>query len=154
RLINLSVLTTIAAGENFTFGFVTGGAGAAGAKPLLARAMGPSLTPLGVGGVLADPRMTYFVGSTQTSTNDNWGGGAALSARASPVGAFPFVGTASLDAALDLTSVPLGSNSVVVAGPGNAGGTVIAELYDATPGGEFTATTPRLINVSIIKNIG
>ena len=32
-------------------------------------------------------------------------------------------------------------------------GTVIAELYDATPAGTFSATTPRLVNVSVLKQI-
>jgi hypothetical protein len=31
---------------------------------------------------------------------------------------------------------------------------VIAEVYDATPSAAFTATTPRLLNVSVLKNIG
>lgn len=31
---------------------------------------------------------------------------------------------------------------------------VIAELYDATPAAAFTATTPRLINVSVLKHLG
>src|SRR6185295_20388019 len=31
--------------------------------------------------------------------------------------------------------------------------TVIAELYDATPAAAFTATMPRLINVSVLKQI-
>jgi len=31
---------------------------------------------------------------------------------------------------------------------------VIAEVYDATPGDVFTATTPRLINVSVLKRVG
>ena len=33
-------------------------------------------------------------------------------------------------------------------------GIVIAELYDSTPGSAFTATTPRLVNVSVLKQIG
>src|SRR5581483_2929146 len=32
-------------------------------------------------------------------------------------------------------------------------GLVIAELYDATPAGLFATTTPRLINVSVLKSI-
>ena len=30
---------------------------------------------------------------------------------------------------------------------------MIAELYDATPSGSFTAATPRLVNVSVLKQI-
>ena len=37
---------------------------------------------------------------------------------------------------------------------GNLSGAVIAEIYDATPTANFTATTPRLVNVSVLKSIG
>ena len=40
-----------------------------------------------------------------------------------------------------------------VSGVGGATGPVIAELYDATPSASFTATTPRLVNVSVLKTI-
>jgi len=154
RLINLSVLTSVAIGENFTFGFVVGGTGTSGAKPLLMRAMGPSLTQLGVGGVLSDPRMAYYSGSTQIGSNDNWGGDATILATAAAVGAFPFASATSLDAAIALSNVASGNNSVIVSGAPGTSGTVIAELYDATPNASFTTATPRLINVSILKNVG
>jgi hypothetical protein len=40
-----------------------------------------------------------------------------------------------------------------VSDAGTGSGTVIAELYDATPAGTFSASTPRLINVSVLKQI-
>jgi hypothetical protein len=47
-------------------------------------------------------------------------------------------------------------NTVVVgsAQGGAASGAVIAEIYDATPSAIFTASVPRLINVSVLKEIG
>jgi hypothetical protein len=154
RLVNLSILTSLAGtGDSFTMGYVVGGAGTGGTKPLVIRAAGPSLTPLGVGGALADPQLTLFAGPTQNGANDNWGGGATLLAAMTGVGAFPFASATSLDAAV-ATSVAAGDNSVRVAPVGNLSGQVIAEIYDATPDASFTATTPRLVNVSVLKNIG
>jgi hypothetical protein len=72
RLINLSVLTDIvAAGEDFTLGYVVGGTNTSGAKPLVIRAAGPSLGALGVLGTLDDPKLELFAGSTFTGGNDN-----------------------------------------------------------------------------------
>ena len=154
RLINLSILTALAGGaDSFTMGYVVGGAGTVGVKPLVVRAVGPSLTPLGVGGALADPQLALFSGATQTGANDNWGGGTALADAMTAVGAFAFTGPASRDAAA-IANIPAGDNSVKVSPVGNLSGTVIAELYDSTPAASFTATTPRLVNVSVLKNIG
>jgi len=154
RLINLSILTTItAASPLFTVGTVIGGAGTSGNKALLVRAAGPSLTPLGVAGALPDPKLDLFSGQTVIASNDNWGGTTALSATFAQVGAFAYVSAASKDAAVHNTTMPAGNYTVQVSGVGGATGTVIAELYDATPSASFTPATPRLINVSVLKQI-
>lgn len=154
RLINLSILTDIpAAGAKFTLGYVVGGAGTSGNKPLVIRAAGPSLGALGVPGTLADPKMEFFTGTTKSGENDNWGGATALTSAMAAVGAFGYVSPASLDAAA-ATSVPSSSNSVEVSAAGNGTGTVIAEIYDATPSASFAAATPRLVNVSVLKHLG
>ncbi len=154
RLINLSILTSLAgSADSFTMGYVVGGAGTTGQKPLVIRAAGPSLTPLGVGGALSDPQLTLFAGPTQNGANDNWGGGATLQAAMNAVGAFAFTGPNSLDAAV-AANVAAGDNSVKVSPVGNISGAVIAEIYDASPAASFSATTPRLVNVSVLKNIG
>ena len=154
RLINLSVLTEIATvGDDFTLGYVVGGGGTFGAKPLVIRAAGPSLGAFGVPGTLDDPKFELFAGSTKTSENDNWGGSNSLSASLSAVGAFAYIGPSSKDAATT-ASITTRDNSVKVSGVGSSTGKVIAEIYDATPAGSFTTTTPRLINVSVRKNLG
>ncbi len=153
RLINLSILTSLAsAADNFTFGVVVGGAGTSGGKALLVRAAGPSLTPLGVTDVLADPKLEFFTGSVKVGENDNWGGSASITAAMAGVGAFPFSSPTSRDAAISLPSLASGQNSARISGTG--AGAVIAELYDATPTNAFTATTPRLVNVSVLKHLG
>jgi hypothetical protein len=154
RLINLSVLTDIATvGDDFTLGYVVGGSGTSGAKPLVIRAAGPSLGALGVPGTLDDPKLELFAGSTKTSENDNWGGSTSLSASLAAVGAFAYTGPASRDAATT-ASITTRDNSVRVSAVGSGTGKVIAEIYDATPSASFTTATPRLINVSVRKHLG
>ncbi len=153
RLINLSIRTSLtSAADNFTFGVVVGGAGTSGGKALLVRAAGPALSAFGVQDVLADPKLEFFTGSTKVGENDNWGGSAAITAAMAQVGAFPFASAASRDAAISLPSLASGQNSAIISGTGT--GSVIAELYDATPTANFTAATPRLVNVSVRKHLG
>jgi hypothetical protein len=149
RISNLSILTNITAGEpQFTVGTVVAGSGT---KPLLVRAVGPSLGALGVPGTIADPRLDVFVGQTIAASNDNWGGDSGLATAFSSVGAFAFVSPSSKDAAVYQADAAATAYTVQVSGVGGSTGAVIAELYDATA--TFTPTTPRLTNVSVLKTI-
>jgi hypothetical protein len=144
------------ASQLLTVGFALGGAGTSGSENLLIRASGPSLSTFGVASALADPTLTVFQGSTTVATNDNWGSTAAnistVTAAEAATGAFPLASNSSLDAALvqALPSVS-GGYSVQVAGKNNATGNTLAEIYDNTPAGTYTSTTPRLINVSCLQ---
>ncbi len=163
RLINLSVNAALTAGEpSFTVGTVVGGGAAGVTKPLLIRAAGPSLTQLGVPGALADPTLQVFSSTNAVvATNDNWstpiGSGAAdgptLSSVFSRLGAFSFVTASSKDSAIFNPALIPGGYTVTVNGVGGATGTVIAEIYDGTAGGTFSASTPRLLDVSVLKQI-
>jgi hypothetical protein len=158
RLINLSVLTSLAtAGDNFSLGYVVSGATQANAKPLVIRAAGPSLGSLGVGGTISDPKLELFSGSIKVLENDNWGGANAIAAAMAAVGGFPYAAANSLDAAL-VASVNSRDNSVKIsagAAAPSAVGLVIGEVYDATTAAAYNAaTTPRLINLSVRKNVG
>jgi hypothetical protein len=75
-------------------------------------------------------------------------------ATAAAVGAFPYAGATSKDAAIYQSAIPLGNDSVKISGAAGNSGSIIAELYDATPTAQFVSTTPRLVNVSVLKNIG
>lgn len=154
RLVNLSLLTPLAAGESFTLGFVVGGDLARAAKPVLVRAGGPSLAQFGVGSPHGDPALELFAGQEKVDQNDDWGGSPALGALFAAVGAYPFIAADSKDAALHGTRLPSGGNSVRVSGSGAASGTVLAELYETTPAGEMTTDSPRLLNVSVMKEVG
>ena len=154
RLVNLSVLTTLdSAGGDFSVGYVVGGAGTSGSKALLVRAGGPSLARFGIGNGNPDPRLEVFGPAARIGGNDDWAGTAELSAVSARVGAFPFLAGDSKDAAFFSTAIPRGNNSAKVSAAAGAAGTVIAEIYDATPETEITTATPRLINVSVIKTL-
>jgi hypothetical protein len=156
RLINLSILTGLNAGESMTMGTVLGGANTNGSKALLARAAGPSLVPLGVNGVLPDPTMTLNFTSPSpvvvVATNNDWAGTTTLSNAFSAVGAFGYVNATSKDAAILSSSLAPGNYTVDVKDSGSGTGTVIAELYDSS-GSSYNNSTPRLINVSVLKQI-
>lgn len=157
RILNLSVLTTIdsatGADASFTVGFVVGGVGTQGTKPLLVRAAGPSLASFGVPSPHPDPRLELYAGGNKIAENDNWGGGASIGSASTAVGAFPFASGNSRDAALFQSDVARGDSSVRVFGTGGATGAVIAEIYDASSAENFTASTPRLINVSVLRSL-
>jgi cyclophilin family peptidyl-prolyl cis-trans isomerase len=156
RLINLSILTPLAAGDTMTMGTVLGGSSTSGAKPLLARAAGPSLARLGVNGFLPDPTMTLVNTGTAPNTtvaiNNDWSGAAELSAAFNRTGAFTYTDAASKDAAIFQPGLAPGNYTVQVKDTGAGTGMVIAELYDAS-GVAYSPSTPRLINVSVLKPI-
>lgn len=155
RISNLSVLTGITATEpTFTVGTVIGGGGTSGNKAVVVRAVGPSLGALGVPGTITDPQLTVFNGSSVAiASNDNWGGNSDLQSAMASVGAFAYTGPTSKDAAIAQSTVAAGSYSVAVSGVGGATGSVIAEIYDATPASAFTTASTRLTNVSVLKPI-
>ncbi|MBI5766347.1 MAG: immunoglobulin domain-containing protein [Verrucomicrobia bacterium] len=153
RITNLSILTALASpGETFTIGYVVGGHLTRNGTSLVIRAAGPSLRIFGLTNPVDDPKIELFVGTNRKGENDNWGGTTRLANAFSSVGAFPFSSPLSTDAAyLDYTA---GSNSVRISSADGGIGSVLAEIYDATANVNSTATTPRLVNVSVLKPVG
>jgi hypothetical protein len=150
RLINLSVRTFSGSGAQvLNVGFVTGGAGTSGTKPLLIRVGGPFLTQFGLNGTMVDPTLSVSpLGSTTVvASNDDWAGNATVSSTATAVSAFPWTATTSKDAAT-VASLSGGTYTVLAAGKADTSGLVLTEIYDATPSSSVTAATPRLVNVS------
>ncbi len=154
RISNLSVLTALGAPpESFTLGYVVGGTGGI-SKPLVIRAAGPSLAAVGVAGALDDPRLEFFAGTQKVGENDNWDGAGALAAAMAAVGAFPYTGPGSKDAAQS-TVATTRENSITISSANATGtGLVLGEIYDATPNGAFVSSTARLLNVSVLKAVG
>jgi len=126
RLANVSALNRVGTGGDVLIaGFTI--SGGTTAKNLLIRAVGPSLTPLGVTGVLADPQFTLNTAQgIKIAENDNYA--SSLSATFASVGAFPLA-AGSKDAAI-VTSLPPGGYTVVVSGADGGTGTAIVEVYE------------------------
>ncbi|PAW68329.1 MAG: hypothetical protein B9S34_02735 [Opitutia bacterium Tous-C1TDCM] len=152
RLVNLSVRTNAGNGDNtLIVGLGIGGAGTAGAKAVVLRGVGPTLSAFGVGGALGDPALTVFRDGTSVAANDNW--------RPADAPAFAAVGAFALadggrDAALAANDFSGGSYSIQIAGRDGGTGIALAEIYDATPAAAFAASTPRLVNVSARTLVG
>lgn len=137
-LANVSLRTTLGAGQTVIVGLVMAGGG----KDVLVRAAGPALRQFGVETVLSEPRMELFRGVERVASNAGWEpAGAATMAR---VGAFPFP-AGSADAAL-VRAID-GAHSVQVAGA--TGGAVLVEAYDAGSG-----SGQRLVNLSARNRVG
>lgn len=156
RIINLALRSQAGTGaQTLIVGFATSGVGTSGTKALLLRGAGPALQEFNVSNPLADPRLQlYSNAGAKLDENDDWGGSAQLSTVASQVGAFPYKNVSSKDAAIYYPSLTPGTYSVWLIGNGGATGVGLAEIYDATPAGTFTASTPRLVNVSARTQVG
>ena len=154
RLINLAVRTNAGSGARLLIvGVVIGGNGTTGAKPVLLRGVGPTLGVFGVPGVLADPKLQLFSGTTLVQENDNWAGDAQVAAVTPQLGAFALSSAASKDAALYATLAP-SAYTVQISGADGGTGVALAEIYDATSTAAFTIATPRLVNVSARAQVG
>jgi hypothetical protein len=146
RLINLSsrLRTSGEANRAMIAGFVVTGTES---KPMLIRAIGPSLGAFGVQGALANPRLQIFNNAgTLVAENEDWGNSAAIAAAAERVWAFRLDG-GSRDAAVLATLAP-GAYTAQVAANGGTGVALI-EVYDASDvGATSLASAPQVINIS------
>lgn len=154
RMANLSVRTHVGTGDqNLIVGFVISEGSTAGRLPLLIRSAGPTLAGFGVANVLSDPLLVLRLGDTEVASNDDWMGDAQIGSIGASLGAFPFAGAASKDAALYQPSLSAGAYTAQVAGARATTGTALAEIYDATPA-DAPATGARLVNVSCRALVG
>jgi hypothetical protein len=139
RLSNLSVRTTLSAGQLLIVGFTMG----EGAKPVLVRGIGPTLSAFGLTNALADPRLEIYNGSgTKVDENDDWT--SSLAPTFAQLGAFALT-AGSRDAALTRT-ISGGHTAQLRAA---TGGVALVEAYDAGIG-----NAPRLTNLSARNQVG
>ena len=131
RLLNLSTRARVESGD----GVLISGLVLSGREPrrVLVRASGPALSPLGVQGVLADPSVALYKGTTVVAANDDWDEGAftaqiALATKAGGAVAFPM---GSKDAALLIDLQP-GIYSLQVKGATNGTGVALLEVFDVS----------------------
>jgi hypothetical protein len=143
RLINLSSRAVVRADDasgSFIAGFVVSGSGP---KPILVRAVGPTLGALGVGDTLPNPRLRVFDGSGRVvAENDDWSGPEVAAAFAR-VGAFALP-AGTRDAALLATLAPGAYSLHVESSDGS--GVALAEVYDASASPALE--TQQVVNIS------
>lgn len=127
RLVNVSARTQVGTGSDVLIaGFVVGGTTS---RTVLIRAIGPGLTPFGVTGTIADPRLQLFTGTTLMRENDNWNGEQLLVNMGNNVGAFEIADRQSRDAMLVVT-LPPGSYTAQVSGVNSGTGVALVEVYE------------------------
>jgi sugar lactone lactonase YvrE len=155
RISNLAIRSRAGTdAQTLIVGFAISGTGATGTKPVLVRGVGPTLSAFNVPGLLVDPKLELFNSTSKLSENDDWAGNAQISAIGAQVGAFALSSNTSKDAALFNATFNPGSYSVWITGTSGATGVALAEIYDATAANAFSATTPRLTNVSARTQVG
>jgi hypothetical protein len=151
RMINFSVLANAGGGSVLTVGFTISG----GAKSVLVRGLGPTLSAVGVAGALADPRLTLYRhgggGTVALLSNDDWSTGtsklAVLSATTRLTG-LPYISDPSRDCGVfPLLNID-GGYSVELSSADSSRGLALVEVYDADSG-----TPSRLANISAITPV-
>jgi sugar lactone lactonase YvrE len=147
RLINISTRAMVGTGANILIpGFVVTGSGT---ETLLIRADGPSLTKFSVTGVLTQPTLSVYNGSTLIASNTGWGTStnpSLIASTAAQVGAFAFDPN-SADCAL-IVNLSAGNYTVQISGLNSSTGVALAEVY------EVNSTGTRLVNISTRAMVG
>ena len=138
RLSNVSIRTSMAAGQVVIVGLAVEGGG----RDVLIRAAGPALAPFGVPNPMTDPRVELFRGSTQILANEDWD--ASLAPAFVSTGAFGWT-VGSRDAAFRQNL----EGAVSIHARGTGAGVVLVEAYDLGAG-----NAPRLVNVSARNRVG
>lgn len=141
RLINLSTRAQVGTGSGILISGLAIASGT-GARKILVRAAGPSLTPFGVTGVISDPAIAVLdTNAAQIASNDNWDStnGAAMTAAFTQAGAFPFA-SGSKDAALVVDLQPGANYTIQVSGVAGVTGAALIEVYDLTSDNQATVS--------------
>ncbi len=134
KAVNVSTRGNVGTGTNILIaGFVVNGTVS---RRVLIRGAGPSLTRLGVPGVLTDPQLTLIEQSSGRTikTNDDWATGddaSVIADAAASSGAFPFA-SGSKDSAM-IVMLPPGAYTAQLKGANNGTGVGIVEVYDVDP---------------------
>lgn len=154
RLANLSVRSLAGSGANtLVVGFAINGNLP---KPILVRAIGPTLASFGLPGAMPDPVLTIYRGAAPIDGNDNWGSNNRaddIVAKAALVGAFP-LDRASRDAAILINLLPGAYTAQISAAGASASGVALLETYDIDYNADADALGRRLINISSRAQVG
>ena len=126
RLGNVSTRGQVGAGENLLIGGVIVGNAS---KPVVVRALGPTLTQFGVSGVLQDPYLELRDGNGNlVEANNDW----QQSPEAATISADGKAPSNARESAMAPTLSP-GNYTALVSGVGGTTGTALIEVYDESP---------------------
>ena len=154
RLANISTRARVGTGDSVTIaGFVISGQES---KPVLIRAIGPTLSSLGITTALAAPKLELYRSerngaSTLIASNTGWSTGGNLSAiiaATEKAGAYA-LGATSADSVIFTTLAP-GAYTAVISTANNTPGVALAEVYDLSA----PAVGQKLFNISTRANTG
>jgi hypothetical protein len=151
RLANISTRARVGTGDSVTIaGFVISGQES---KPVLIRAIGPTLAGLGITTALTAPKLELFRAGTATAiaTNTGWitaGNTAAIQAATTAAGAFQ-LGSNAADSVIFTTLAP-GAYTAVISSANNTPGVALAEVYDLSS----PAAGQKLFNISTRASTG
>lgn len=151
RLANISTRARVGTGNDVTIaGFVISGEES---KPVLIRAIGPTLGSLGVATALSAPKLELFRSGTTTpiATNIGWttaGNTAAITAATLQAGAFA-LGNNAADSVIFTTLAP-GAYTAVISSANNTPGVALAEVYDLSA----PVAGQKLFNISTRASTG
>ena len=141
KATNISTRGIVGTGENVLIaGFTIGGAQA---KKVIVRALGPTLSTLGVSGALADPTITIVNSSNVVvASNDNW-----RDTQETAIAASGYAPPNDLESAIIATLAP-GSYTAVVTGKNGGTGIGLVDVY------QLDATTSIFSNLSTRGLVG
>lgn len=142
HVANISTRVQVGTGAHVMIGgFIVQNA----SKPVLVRALGPSLAANGVAGALADPVLELHDGNGNTiAMNNNWKDDAAQAQQIAATGVAP---TNDNEAAIYRTLTP-GNYTAVVSGNNGATGVGLVEVYD------LAQSSGKVANISTRAVVG
>ena len=125
---NISTRLRVLSGDNVLIGgmIATGTAN----KRVIVRAVGPSLSSLGVPGALADTTLDLFQGSTLLMSNDDW----QTSSQQAEIASSGFAPGQPAESAIIWTLTPNQGYTAIVRGKNGTTGVGVVEAYDLDQG--------------------
>lgn len=151
RLANISTRARVGTGDAVTIaGFVISGQAS---KPVLIRAIGPTLGSFGITTALTAPKLELFRSGNNTpiATNTNWstsGNTSGITAATIAAGAFA-LGVNAADSVILATLAP-GAYTAVISSANSTPGVALAEVYDLSA----PAAGQKLFNISTRASTG